>query len=106
AAATAASIEVAKATGQDPSSAAAMSGASRPIRIASRTLPRQAAPGGAQTCPLASPPAARPVAAAGAPGRREILSLPFPARDQHGRPIHPVDRRDGRADVGALRVVD
>ena len=60
-----------------------MSGASRPIRIACFTLPWQAGPSGAKSWPLPSPPA---ISTSGA--------------------SRPVDRRDGRADVGALRVVD
>ena len=46
------------------------------------------------------------LAAAGRRERREILALAVAARDQHERTVEAGDRRLGRADVGALRVVD
>ena len=38
--------------------------------------------------------------------RREILPLALAARDQHQGSFEAGDRRDGRADIGALRVID
>ena len=38
--------------------------------------------------------------------RREVLALAFAAGDHHQRTRHARDRRDGRADVRALRVID
>ena len=45
------------------------------------------------------------LAAAGRRERREVGVLAVAAGDQHERAAHPVDGRDGRADVRPLRVV-
>ena len=80
---TASSSVAARSVGTRPASAASMAGASLPISTTCRTLSRNAAASGAKSWPLPSPPA---------------ISTK--------RSRHAGDRRDGRADIGALRVID
>ena len=46
------------------------------------------------------------LAAEGRRERREVLVLAVAARDHDQRPVHAGDRRERRADIGALGVVD
>ncbi len=66
-----------------PASACASCARVAPDEHAWRTLPRKAAASG-----------------------REVLALAIPAGDHHQRACHAGDRRERRADVGALGVVD
>ena len=73
----------ARASGHTPSSACSSAAASRPMSTAQRTLPRKAVG-----------------------ERREVLVLALPAEDHDQRTVHAGHRRERRADVGALGVID